>query len=226
MEKGKGYDTTMDVTILYYTSNKENPEFEKKIQENLLRVCGDLPIVSVSHKPIDLGKNICVGDVGVSGFNMFRQVLIGCEEATTKFIISAEADCLYPPDYFKFVPERDDVPHRNTNLYVMGDHRDYFWRKPEGATHAQIVGREFYIKRLKELFEGAPMWSPEEINFPKERKHKEDVFDKIEYWQGENPVIQIKTHQGMRYYTHSERIPIYDLPYWGNGKTLRRAYAS
>jgi hypothetical protein len=226
MEKGKGYDTTMDVTILYYTSNKENPEFEKKIQENLLRVCGDLPIVSVSHKPIDLGKNICVGDVGVSGFNMFRQVLIGCEEATTKFIISAEADCLYPPDYFKFVPERDDVPYRNTNLYVMGDHRDYFWRKPEGATHAQIVGREFYIKRLKELFEGAPMWSPEEINFPKERKHKEDVFDKIEYWQGENPVIQIKTHQGMRYYTHSERIPIYDLPYWGNGKTLRRAYAS
>ncbi len=211
-----------NATILYYTSNRERPEFEKKIQENLLKVCGDLPIISISHKSIDLGTNICVGDVGVSGFNMFRQVLIGCEAATTKFIISAEADCLYPPDYFTFRPERDDACYRNSNLYVMGDRRDYFYYKEEGATHAQIVGREYYIKRLKELFEGAPQWSIEEKNFPKERHKKEDIFQKIEYWRTENPVIQIKTHRGMRYYTRSDRTPIYELKYWGEGSKLRK----
>ena len=211
-----------DLSIIYYTSNREDPEFERKIQENILKVSGGLPIISVSQKPINFGDNICVGDVGASGFNCFRQILIACEAAKTRFVISAEADCLYPPDYFQFIPPRDDVPYRNTNLYVMGDHRNYFWRKPEGATHAQVVGREFYIETLKNLFKDAPMWSIEEMNFPKERHRKEDVFDKIEYWATENPVVQIKTHRGLRYFTHSERIPIYDLPYWGNGKELRK----
>lgn len=211
-------------TIIYYTSNREDPEFEKRVQENLLKVCSGLPIISVSQKPINLGTNICVGDVGVSGFNMFRQVQIACEAAKTKFVISAEADCLYPPDYFKFIPPRIDACYRNSNLYVMPDRRDYFFYKKGGATHAQIVGREFYLQVLKKLFKGAPKWSPEEKNFPKERWGKADVFDEILYWKGKNPVFQIKTHKGMRYYTHSDRTPIPSLPYWGSGKKVRSYY--
>ncbi len=213
-----------DATIIYYTSNREDPEFEKRVQENLLKNCGGLPIISVSHKPINLGTNICVGDVGVSGFNMFRQVQIACEAATTDFVISAEADCLYPPDYFQFRPPELDLCYRNSNLYVMPDKRDYFFYKKEGATHAQIVGRKFYLEVLNKLFKDAPRWSVEEKNFPKERWRKEDVFDKIEYWQTENPVFQIKTHKGMRYYTHSDRTPILELPYWGKGNEVRRKY--
>lgn len=213
-----------DTTIIYYTSNKEDQKFEERVRKNILENSGGLPIISVSHEPIDFGENICVGDVGVSGYNMFRQVLIACERATTKFVISAEADCLYPPDYFQFVPERDDVAYRNSHLYVMPDRRSFFFRKFEGATHAQIVGREFYIHTLKKLFHNAPKWSPEEKNFPKERHGLEDVFDTIEYWKTENPVFQIKTHKGMRYYTHSERVPIYAIPYWGDGLIIRNYY--
>lgn len=213
-----------EATIIYYTSNRENPEFERRIQETLLQNCGDLPIISVSQKPIGLGKNICVGDVGVSGFNMFRQVQIACEAAKTRFVISAEADCLYPPDYFQFIPPRLDVCCRNSNLYVMPDRRDFFFYKKEGATHAQIVGRKFYLEVLKKLFKGAPKWSMEEKNFPKERWHKDDVFDKISYWKSKNPVFQIKTHRGMRYYTHSDRTPIHSLPYWGGGRAVRKKY--
>lgn len=211
-------------TIIYYTSNKEKPRFEKRVQENLLSICGDLPIISVSQKPINLGTNICVGDVGVSGFNMFRQVQIACEAATTEFVISAEADCLYPPDYFTFVPPRNNVCYRNSNLYVMPDQRNFFFYKEEGATHAQVIGREFYLKRLKELFGDAPQWNTEEKNFPKERHRKEDIFDKVEYFRTDNPVFQIKTHKGMRYYTHSDRTPINELPYWGNGLNVRQYY--
>ena len=212
------------ITIIYYTSNREDPEFEKRVQENLLKVSGGLPIISVSQKPIDLGKNICVGDVGSSGFNMFRQVQIALEVATTPFVISAEADCLYPPDYFEFVPERLDACYRDSNLYVMPDKRAFFFYKKEGATHAQIVGREFYLKVLKKLFKGAPLWSTEEKNFPKERFKKEDVFDEILYWETKNPVFQIKTHKGMRYYTHSDRTPVPELPYWGSGNKVRQFY--
>lgn len=215
----------MNSTIIYCTSNRESENFEDKIKASLLKNCGDIPIISVSQKPIDLGKNICVGDdIGVSGFNFFRQVLIGCEAATTPFIVSAEADCLYPPDYFTWVPPKEDVCYRNSNLYVMGHHRDYFYHKKEGATHSQIIGREYYIKLLKELFQGAPMWCVEEKNFPKERHHKQDVVDSVEYYQTENPVFQIKTGRSMRHFTHSDRTPIYELPYWGSGKEIYNKY--
>jgi len=213
-----------DKTVIFYTSNREEEGFENRIKENLLKVCNNIPIISVSQKPISLGTNICVGDVGASGFNCFRQILIACEAATTKFVISAEADCLYPEDYFTFIPPRDDMCYRNSNVYVMPDLRDYYFKKSEGATHAQIVGREFYIKTLKKLFEDAPQWSMEEKNFPKERHRKTDIFDKIEYWETENPVVQIKTGDSLRYYTHSARIPIYSLKYWGDSKTLRQYY--
>lgn len=211
-------------TIIYYTSNREDPGFEKRVRENILKTSGGLPIISVSQKPIDFGKNICVGDVGTSGFNMFRQVQIACRSAKTPFVISAEADCLYPPDYFKFIPPKDDIAYRNSNLYVMPDRRSFFFYKREGATHSQIIGRKFYLKILRQLFKKAPLWSTEEKNFPKERWRKDDVFDKIVYWKSKNPVFQIKTHMGMRYYTHSDRTPILSLPYWGSGKNVRDFY--
>lgn len=213
-----------NLTIIYYTSNRENPEFEQGIINNMLSVCGDIPIVSVSQKPMALGTNLCVGDVGASGFNMFRQVQLACALATTKYVVSVEADCLYPPDYFTYIPPRDDVCYRNTNLYVMGQWRKYFYHKQEGATHAQVVGRKYYLDTLTQLFEGAPMWSVEERNFPKERHAMEDVFNHVEYYSTTNSVVQIKTDRSMRHYTHSDRTPIYKLPYWGEGATFRKKY--
>lgn len=217
-------ETDKSATIIYCSSNRENPDFEQRVQDNILKNCGGLPIVSVSQKPVpNFGKNICVGDgIGVSGFNFFRQVQIACKEAKTPFVLSAESDCVYPPDYFTFIPKRTDVCYRNTNLYVMPDARDYFFYKKEGATHAQIVGREFYLQTLNRLFDGAPMWNEQEKNFPKERWGKEDVFDTFEYYRTEYPVFQIKTHKGMRYFTHSDRTPIPELPYWGSGKVQRQ----
>jgi hypothetical protein len=214
----------MSATILYYTSNKEDPAFERRIIENLLEHCGELPIISISQQPIDLGYNIVVGDVGVSGFNMFRQVQRGLEATGTDFVISAEADCLYPPDYFTYRPPRLDRCYRNSNLYVMPDLRSFYFKKSEGATHAQIVGREYYLETLNKLFEGAPEWSTEERNFPKERHKQEDVFTETEMYETENPVFQIKTHKGMRYYTHSDRTPIQEIPYWGDGRIMRNKF--
>ncbi len=217
-----------EITIIYYSSNREKPEFEERIRKNILDVCGGLPIISVTQKPIDFGQNIVVGDVGISGFNMFRQVQIACRAAKTRFVLSAEADCLYPPDYFTFVPEKGDVCYRDKNLYVMPQHRAYFWRKEEGATHAQIVGREFYLETLDKLFAGAPEWSATEKNFPKERTHQkqEDVFwpKEIEFYETENPVVQIKTSQSMRHYTHSDRVARTELPYWGKGRDFRKKF--
>ncbi len=215
----------MKPVIIYVSSNKEYPQFEERIRSNLLTNSRGISIISVTQKPIELGHNICVGNsVGVSGFNMFRQVLIGMKASDADYVISCEADTVYPPDYFEFVPPKLDICYRDSNVYVMGQHRKYFYKKSEGATHAQIVGRKFYIETLENLFKDAPEWSAEERNFPKERIGRNDVFDDIIYWNTTNPVVQIKTSQSMRNYTHSDRIPIHDLPFWGNGKDFREKY--
>lgn len=73
------------LTVLYYTSNHKQPEFERKIIENLKETCGDLPIVSVSQKPLNLGGKICVGNVGLSYLNEWRQILIGTREVKTPY---------------------------------------------------------------------------------------------------------------------------------------------
>lgn len=214
----------MNKTIIYYSSGREDEILEANVQENIRKHCGDIPIISVTQFPMDFGENICIGDQGASGYNMFRQVQIALMEAKTEFVMSAEADCLYPPDYFEFTPDRNDICYRNSNLYVMPDKRSFYFHKKEGATHAQIVGREFYLDTLNKLFEGAPQWSVEEKNFPKERHKKVDIFDNIAYYETENPVVQIKTHKGLRYYTRSDRTPIQSIKYWGDGKSFRARY--
>jgi len=211
----------MEITIIYVSSNRENWLFEKRIIKFLLKNCGGLPIVSVTQKPINLGKNICVGDVGTSGFNMFRQILIGLKEVKTPFVISAEADCLYPPDYFRFKPKKDNVFYRNTNLYILGFTRNNYRYKPQGSTWAQVVGRKHYIKILEKWFKGAPMWSPEEKSFPKERWKKFDVWDKQELYSTKDPCVSFKTGNGMRNNTPAKNSPIESIDYWGRGRDLK-----
>jgi len=210
----------MTTSIIYYTSNREAPEFEKKIQDDLLSKSGILPIISVSQKPMDFGENICVGNVGASGFNMCRQVQIACERATTDFVISAEADCLYSPDYFYFTPP-SNACYRNTNIYILKYKRDFFNKKTM-STFSQVINREYYLKRLNELFEGAPQWSKEEKNFPKERGKK--LFNSYETFETEFPCVSFKTGKGMRQHTNTFEEEFKELPYWGTAEDFKENY--
>lgn len=210
-------------TIIYVSSNREDPEFERKTRENLLKNCGDLPIIAVTQKSIDLGPNsmnIVVGDVGASGFNFCRQIQIGVQEAKTDFVISAESDCLYPPDYFTFTPPRKDRCYRNTNIYVLKYKSGFF--KKKSSTFAQIVGREWYLEQLNSLFVGMPQWNTEMKNFPKEIGRK--FMQEFEYFESENPCVSFKTGRGMRLHTLTDNTELQEIPFWGRADNLRKEY--
>ncbi len=211
----------MNSTIIFYTSNREKPEFEKKIVEDLVKKAGDIPIISVSQKPMDLGTNICVGDVGTSGFNVCRQIQMACRASKTPFVITAEADCIYPPDYFTFVPPRLDVPYRNTNIYVQKYKGDFVCKK-DSSLFAQIVGREFFLERLDELFGDLPQWDSNMKNFPKEVGKR--LFDRFEYFETEYGCISFKTGQGLRKHSTTNEIKLDELPYWGKISDVRRQF--
>jgi len=207
-------------TIIYYTSNKEKPEFEKKIMEELVK-SSNLSIISVSQKPIELGKNICVGEVGASNTNLYRQILIGCEAAITPFVIMAEADCLYPPEYFTFIPNELDICYRYDNLYIINKWTSGYYKK-SGSACAQIVGREYCIKKLKDALKNCPEWTKSIL---KKDSPLECFTKDIRRTYGfESPVINIKTGNGLRKKTQilKNLPPKETVPYWGLCEELRR----
>lgn len=212
-----------DLTVLYYTSSKEPEDFEARARRWLLDVAGHLPIVSVSQKPLDLGTNICVGDVGASYANEFRQIEIGAEAVKTTWIAVAEADFLYPPAYFQVPPNTGSEIYRYTNLWVLwAQTRRYgtkFARKnySEGA---QIITKRFLLKRIKRVMDKFPRWSQPGDPVPGEiyRKRKWFTFE-----DPEQPVIAIKSGLSMSLTTGTVRFePRRDeLPYWGSCVALR-----
>ena len=209
-----------ETTIIYYTHNRENPTFEARVRENILLNCGGLPIISVSHKPIDFGVNICVGEQPLAYSNVIKQNLIGLKAAKTEFCIAAEDDCLYPPEYFQFTPPTRDNTYRYTNLYVHFDGRRKFWKK-RYVEAAQMCGREFWIKRIEEVLKGHDSWEPIPVNPPY-------VFTTgDEYsWTGPDPVIYFKTRKSFKFKTGIilDLGGVREIPYWGTEESVYEKY--
>ena len=200
-----------DISIIYYTANTENEAFERKIKDNILEQT-NLPIISVSRKPIEFGKNICVGEGEVSYLNSWKQLLIGLKEAKTKFCIAAESDVLYPPEYFTFTPPTDNNVYRYTNVWVCFLGKKGFWKKPfsEGL---QMCGREYWIERLEKTLS---------TNFSIKNMGTYIFNTKDKYsWTG-NPAITFKTRQGLNYMTGVFHGRVTEISYWGTIKEVYR----
>ncbi len=212
------------LTVIYYTSNREDEEFEEKIRAKLLKTIGDIPLVSVSQKPIDFGKNICVGNVGVSNQNVFRQFQIGCMNATTPFVVAAESDCLYPKDYFEFIPENLNMCCRYDNVWLLYKNSDAGFVRKESSECAAVWGREIAIRHIEKRLKGRGMWQKtleHDSSVPTLFRHQSWAF-----FHGEIPVINIKTEKGM-HLTHvvnknQDSRGVKKLPFWGTAKKLRK----
>lgn len=107
--------------IVYYTDNKLNVKLAHLCKNQLKKVAkeaGDIPIVSVSLKPLDLGKNIVL-PLERGYLTMFKQILVGLEASDADIIYFCEHDWLYPVCHFDFVPPRKDVFYYNTNWWRL-----------------------------------------------------------------------------------------------------------
>lgn len=203
---------SQDKTVLYYTANTEDPVFENRIIADLRIKTKGLPIISVSRKPIDLGTNICVGEVPVSYTSEWKQLLIGLKAANTKFCIAAEADCLYPPEYFSFEPPVEDMMYNYNNIWIVWKYKGGFWKKTGYCEGAQTCGREYWIERLEPLLPDT--WEPYT------REHENNLVGKIfperKEWTG-NAVISFKTRDGVSFRTtFSRHSRTENLSYWGS----------
>lgn len=204
-----------DVTVIYYTSNREKEEFESKIRGNLLKTIESLPLISVSQRPINFGKNICVGDVGTSDHNIYRQIQIALMNVKTKFVATAEADCLYPPSgYFDFEPPDETTAYHYLNVWVM--YNGYpTYKKKAFSLCGLFANTDYLISRIERSIGHLPLWS---------NKKPHPLFHKYQGWTpftNRFPIVNIKTKEGMRWFTGTEKIEEKSLPYFGDAFKLQ-----
>lgn len=213
----------MNKTIVYYSSNIEDPKLEQKVIEGINKVKGDIPVISVTQKPIDFGTNICVGNVGYSYLNAFRQLLIGVKAATTDWIICCESDCLYPSTgYFDYEPDDPTVIHTYTNVWLLFLKRnDLNTYRRKVQIHGSIIYDRKYLTDFLEnhMLKGFPMWS----NNRKERIPTYDpIIHKFKEFTGEPIISLISGANGRNGSTFTDNIKKDELPYWGNARLLKK----
>lgn len=216
------------ITVIYYTSNCEDTEFEKRIRETLWENKGDLPLVSVSQKPLDFGENICVGEVGRSSHNQWRQLQIGANVAKTDFVCLAESDFLYPKEHFQIEPTREDTfyaPLRVYQLCAMKGRINKFipmhTRYREGTS---IVSRKLLLETLDEILNGRDLWK---AGIEPPEKMLKYLFDgrNVKLYRNPIPVVTFRTDNGMHQHIHDDHPSgINEIPFWGKASDLMRRY--
>lgn len=205
----------MDKTIVYYTSNGDYPTLEDAVRTTIREHSQGLPIVSVSQQPIAFGTNICVGDIGRSRHNIYKQLRIGAEHAQTRFLVVCEADFLYPPQWFQFDPPRDDTYYYPAECWIVWrKYPSYFRKKMHQLTG--IVAREHLLRVLDALQEYDP---PDAERDPFMNRQIYNVTRMEEFDAG--PVVTLKTDRQMhRKSPHSNQNKAECLPIWGTTRDV------
>jgi len=148
-----------DLTIIYYTDHTVKDPLKSACRNHLKKIAKEIPIVSVSHRQIDLGENIAIGAHKRSWLLLYRQLYIGVEAAKTKYIGCCEHDCFYSKEHWLWEPPRDDVFYYNENhwlvQYAEKSHSELkgmysrYW-KQRLALSQMICNRDLLLQTLDE----------------------------------------------------------------------------
>jgi hypothetical protein len=133
-----------DLTIVFYTANVISPKIMAPVIEGLLSF--GYPIVSVTQEPMELGSNIVVPKFR-SVRNIYRQVLIGAEAATTDYVALCEDDSFYTEGHFLFRPKHFGY---NLNRWLLHMREKVFSYRERPVLSQCIAHRESLVDTLKE----------------------------------------------------------------------------
>lgn len=224
-----------DLTVVYYTANHVPVTWETFILSELLVSIDDLPLITVSQKPMRYGNNLCVGDIGRSHLNIYRQMLIGAEEARTEYVAFVEDDILYPPCHFKFRPSGHDVA-----AYDMFKWALYTWMKPpcfnlsaHRLTTGLIVDRAMFIDAMRERFDKYPDDDKAPLRYWAEIGRREQELGvtvrKSEEFYPDTPHLVVFHERALGFENLGRRkranpIQQESIPYWGSAADILIKY--
>ena len=233
--------TKNDLTVVYYTANyldTHNPYFLENTKKQLLKAIGNLPLISVSQKPIAFGQNICVGEIGRSHLNLYRQILAGAKAAKTKYVAMAEDDILYSYEHFHtYLPEKDRF------AYDMAKWSIFTWTKPplfSFRTNRRVVNsliskRDMLVAAMEERFNKFKGVKDEDIpiNYWGDPGRYEDhlgvTVRESEEFYSTVPNIVFSHPEAFGYLSRGTRkrlgdIRAIEIPYWGRAEDILKLY--
>lgn len=224
-----------ELTIIYYTANTVPIRFAEKVRRQISTVGQRVPIISVSHKPLNFGRNICVGNIGRSHLNIYRQALLGAKAAETRYIALAEDDILYSPDHFNCHKPTPGCFAYNMNVWSL-----YTWTKPPIFSYKDrinlsglICERNLFIEAMEERFTKWPDDSVTPIrNWAEPGKYEKNLSvtaRSIEEFYSEVPNIAFSHPTALSFDNLGVRkklgnLRVTTVPYWGTAEQVLKIY--
>ncbi len=218
-----------DLTVIYLSASALPDPFAEYVRDVLKEAIGDLPMISVSRKPLDFGINLLDEEPKCLS-NIYRQLLRAANVATTEFVAVAEDDCLYEKSHFTFFrPKPDEFAYDQNrfSLFTWGTPM-FSWRNRK-SNSTLIAPRLLLIEALEERFAKWPDGTPDKItgevgrsmvekNMGITRRKSVEVFNDIS-------VIFINHEYGSeeRQRTHRKSygpIRAYDIAHWGKASDI------
>ena len=231
-----------DLTVVYYTANVLEDHFWDATKKVLIEAIGNTAIVSVSQKPVgDFGYNICVGDIGRSHLNIYRQALEGAKAAKTKYIALAEDDVLYSGDHFRYRPSKPGIfayNKSNWSIYTWSE-PPVFSYKDRRNLYSLICERDLFIASMEERFKkyhDEEYWGEEffvkywaEPGKYEGHQHLGVTPQKTEDFYSEPPIIAFSHPTGLSFRGLGKRKRIghlqsFEIPYWNRAEDVLKLY--
>jgi len=144
-------DTTNNSkAIVWYSDNCLPIKFAKRCQRQLLRAAGDIPIFSVTLKPMpNFGNNICL-PLERGKLAMFRQILAGLKASDADIIFLCEHDVMYSAEHFSFTPPRDDCFYYDQSVWRVREADGFAVAYDHDSTSMLCAYRELLVKEYTE----------------------------------------------------------------------------
>ena len=191
----------MNKGIVFYTDNLLDHNIADRVQKQLLFIKNKLniPIISVSLKPMRFGdKNITLA-LERGYLTMFKQMLCGLENSDADVIFFCEHDVLYHLSHFDFIPQQNNIYYYNLNVWKLDIKTGKTVRVDDCKQISGLCANRdlllaHYKERVKRVETGG---FSREMGFePGTHGRKEKIDDyKAEGWSSEFPNIDIR-HKG------------------------------
>lgn len=140
-----------NIGAIFYTDFHCDPKIMRVCQEQIKRgFTGEIVSVSL-NAPLDFGRNLVHKDpLGRSYPTMVKQILMGLEALTTKYVFYLEHDVCYSPTHFDYVPPTDDVFYYNVNSWRWLYPQDYLITYNElTSLSGMCCSRELALKHYR-----------------------------------------------------------------------------
>ena len=226
-----------DLTVIYYTANILKEDFAQKVRQELLKSIDNLPLISVSKKPLDFGQNILDDMPYRSVTNIYLQLLNAAKKAQTPYLAFCEDDSLYPPaHFFSFRPKMDEFAYNLTrwNIFTWSN-PPFYSIKFRKILASLIAPRELFIKALEERFEKYPditkipeKWMGEPGRNDYESQLGVSLNKSVDFYTYD-PLVVFSHPDSLGYIVQGSKkkanaIRALEIPYWGRASDVITKY--